>query len=241
MSNGTWRKVAAVLAGCALVAVGTDAVTYAATGDSLLLGKINKSGTTTTVTNTGRGPVLNLNGGKLYPPLKVNSKKKVVNFNADLLDGKDSKALEPGVTRLTIGSGDLDTVSSHLFTTTIPAGWYQFTLAGVINSSTMTDDFVCLMGDLDLLLAPVPDYAHGYYTYDQGSFDSARRGVVGHTAIQRVRPGSTVVFGCQISGTGPATQAQPITFSYRAVPAPVTKAGTLYDPTPRMMHRLTGN
>ena len=239
MSNGTWRKVAAVLAGCALVAVGTDAVTYAATGDSLILGKINKSGGTTTVTNTGRGPVLSLNGGKLYPPLKVNSKKKVANFNADLLDGKDSKALEPGITRLWMGAEDLNTADPHLFTTTLPAGWYQFTLAGILNSETSTDSFVCFMGDIDLLLAE--NYAQGYYTYDQGDFDGPRRGVIGHSAIQRVRPGASIVYGCQISGTGPATQAQPISFSARAVPVPVLKKGPAYDVTPRMMHRLTGN
>lgn len=44
MISGTSRKVAAVLVGCAMVVVGTDVATYAATGQSLILGKINKAG-----------------------------------------------------------------------------------------------------------------------------------------------------------------------------------------------------
>ena len=90
MRKHTFQKIAALLAGCAMVVVGTDAITYAATGHSLILGKINKAGTTTSVVNIGRGPVLNLVGGKPYPPLKVNSKVRVANFNADLNDGLES-------------------------------------------------------------------------------------------------------------------------------------------------------
>jgi hypothetical protein len=242
MSKGTWKKVAAVLAGCALVVVGTDAVTYSATGHSLILGKINKAGTTTSVVNTGRGPVLNLSGGKLYPPLKVNSKKVVTSFNADLLDGKHASQLAPGVTRLGIGRANITTATSRLYTVKIPAGWYQFTLAGVVSSTTNTDSFVCLMGDLHLLVPEPPadpDYANGYYTYDQGSLDAGRKGVIGETTVMKVRSGATVVYGCMASGVGPLTQGQPITFTYRAVPTPRSKTGTPYDPSPRILQRIT--
>ena len=239
MSTHTWQKIAGLLAGCAMVVVGTDAVTYAATGNSLILGKINKSGTATTVVNTGRGPVLDLQGGKLYPPLKVNSRKKVANLNADLLDGKDSKDLVPGVTRLGIGSGDITTATPRFYTAKIAPGWYQFTIAGLVTSSTGTDSFVCFMGDKGLLTPGPADTVHGFYAYDQGAFDAGRKGVVGHTAMMKVRPGATLLYGCSVSGTGPITQGQPITFSYRAVPPPTIKTGTPFDVTPREAHRLT--
>ena len=192
--------------------------------------------------NAGRGAVLNLIGGKTYPPLKVNSKKKVANLNADLIDGLNSTQLAPGVTRLTIGPGPISTSTTRFYTVKIPAGWYQFTLAGVVSSTTSTDSLTCLMGDLHLLVVQPPaepDYANGYYTHDQGALDAVRKGVMGETAIMKVRAGATVVYGCAANGTGPLTQGQPITFTYRAVPAPTIKTGTRYDPTPRVVPRLT--
>jgi len=235
----TFQKIAALLAGCAMVVVGTDAITYAATGHSLILGKINKAGTTTSVVNTGRGPVLNLVGGKPYPPIKVNSNKRVANFNADLIDGLDSKQLVPGVTRLSIGTGDLNLTDGTFFKVALAPGWYQFSLNGLLNSSTDTDGWVCLMGDFNLLSAPANDSAHGFYTYDQGKFDAnGRRGVISNTAMMRVLTGAKVIYGCSGSGTGPISQSQPVTFSYRAVPKPTIKTGAPFDISPRMMHRI---
>ena len=237
MNKQTWQKIAGLVAGCALVVVGTDAITYAGTGNSLILGKINKSGGTTTVVNTGRGPVLSLDGGKLYPPLKVNSKKKVANLNADLIDGLHASQLQPPTGRLGITSADLTTSETRYYKLKIPAGWYHFTLAGLLTSGTNTDSFTCIVGDLGKILAG--NVAAGYYTYDTGKFDGPRGGVVNHSAIMHVAAGSTLVYFCAVSGTGPATQVQPITISYRSVPAPTLKVGTQFTPSPRAAQRLT--
>jgi hypothetical protein len=70
--------------------VSLDYVSYAATGDSFLLGKPNAASTTTSLTRTTNGPVLALNSQAGQPPLTVNRPVKAPNLNADLLDGLDS-------------------------------------------------------------------------------------------------------------------------------------------------------
>jgi len=228
-------SVVAVIGAAVVLVAGMDLATYAGTGDSLLLGKINKSGTTTTVNNLGRGPVLNLVGGKPYPPLRVNSKKKVANFNADLLDGRSIEQLQPATGRLSITSADLLTSATRYYKTTIPAGWYDFTIWGFVTSTTTTDGYTCLIGDLAKLT--VNDYT-GLYAADQGALDAGRRGVVSASSIHRVLPGATVVYACSASGTGPLVQRLPITFSYRKVSDPTTKVGTPFTPRAVVRHKL---
>ena len=84
----------AVVGMAALLVVGFDAVTYAATGSSLLLGRVNKASTVTTVQNTGNGAALALvTRSAGYPPFTTNAKGLVPNLfagraaNADRLGG----------------------------------------------------------------------------------------------------------------------------------------------------------
>jgi hypothetical protein len=73
----------AVVGVAALLVVGFDAVTYAATGSSLLLGRVNKAGTVTTVANTGNGAALALvTRSPAYPPFTTNAKGLVPNLFA---------------------------------------------------------------------------------------------------------------------------------------------------------------
>jgi hypothetical protein len=78
----------------ALLVIGFDAVTYAATGSSLLLGRVNKAGTVTTVANTGNGAALSLvTRSTASAPFTTNAKGLVPNLfagraaNADRLGG----------------------------------------------------------------------------------------------------------------------------------------------------------
>lgn len=76
------RGLAAVGA-AALLIVGFDGVTYAATGNSLLLGKWNMAGATTVVSNTGSGAALDLRvSSPGTPPLTVNSSAVVPQLHA---------------------------------------------------------------------------------------------------------------------------------------------------------------
>src|SRR5690242_13453267 len=87
-------RVLAVFGAVALLVVGVNAAAYAATGKSLILGKTNKASKTTTIQNTKSGAALSLKTkSKSSAPLKVNGTGKVVNLNADRVDGLDGVAL----------------------------------------------------------------------------------------------------------------------------------------------------
>jgi len=77
------RTLAVIGAGVLLFAA-SDAITYAATGSSLVLGAINRATSLTTIQNTGPGSALRLvTSSSATPPLIVNGKGKVTNLYAD--------------------------------------------------------------------------------------------------------------------------------------------------------------
>ena len=68
----------------AVLVVGVGGFAYGATGGSFLLGKSNKAGFSTTLTNTGSGVALKLfTKSSLSAPFSTNAKGKVVNLYAD--------------------------------------------------------------------------------------------------------------------------------------------------------------
>ena len=70
-----------------ILIVGFDAVTFAATGSSLLLGRLNQAGGVTTIQNTGPGPALNLlTKSSASPPFTTNAKGVVPNLRASTAD-----------------------------------------------------------------------------------------------------------------------------------------------------------
>ena len=77
------ERALAVFGAATLLIVGFDAVTFAATGSSLILGHANKAAAVTTVQNTGKGAALNLVTSKsTYPPITTNATGLVKNLNA---------------------------------------------------------------------------------------------------------------------------------------------------------------
>ena len=79
-----FEKPLAVIGAAALMFMATDAVTYAATGSSLVLGRLNQANATTTIQNTGTTPALKLvTKSAATAPLVVNGKGKVTNLYAD--------------------------------------------------------------------------------------------------------------------------------------------------------------
>jgi hypothetical protein len=90
----SWKGALATVAAAALLVTGVDYATFAANGDSLILGHLNQANATTVLTKHGPGPALRLNsGGPGSPALAVDSKAKVAKLNADMVDGKHAKAL----------------------------------------------------------------------------------------------------------------------------------------------------
>lgn len=78
-------RLPAFAAGAIFALVVGSGTAVAATGGKFILGKSNTAGTTTSLTNKS-GTALSLKSGR-GPALKVNNGRKVVNLNADKLDG----------------------------------------------------------------------------------------------------------------------------------------------------------
>ncbi len=112
-----------------LLVISLDYLAFASTGQSLILGKSNSANKATTLTRTTSGPALDLkvkNG--VGAPIKVNTKGRVGNFNADLVDGKHAADL--GVrTRIYNYNVSRTATSNMAFNLPgVPAGTYLATL-----------------------------------------------------------------------------------------------------------------
>jgi hypothetical protein len=78
------RKVATVAVAVLATVTVSDVLTYAATGSSLVLGKLNTAKTTTIIQNTGTAPALKLaTKSSATAPMIVNGKGKVTNLYSD--------------------------------------------------------------------------------------------------------------------------------------------------------------
>lgn len=85
---------ATVLAAAVVLGLAVDGAAYAATGSSLVLGRLNTAGTTTTLESTGTGPALRLAvASSAAAPFSTNARGKVVGLDADRLDGLDASSL----------------------------------------------------------------------------------------------------------------------------------------------------
>jgi hypothetical protein len=84
----------AVVSAIAVSTLALDGIAFAATGSSLVLGKLNTS-TTTTVIQGGSAPVLSLRSSTATAvPFAVNGTGRVVNLNADRIDSLDATQLQ---------------------------------------------------------------------------------------------------------------------------------------------------
>ena len=241
-------NVVAVTTASLVLVAGFDLATYAATGDSLILGRVNKTAATTTVTNTGRGPVLDLNGGKLYPPLKVNSKKKVANLNADTVDGFDASVLEPGLTRIVLAAAGSTPPSSPVYhRVALAKGTYQAAITGIANNPTDSGigDIECVVGDQETLYADPanPDYSALFAVQEDLAVVYGGFALVGTSALFKMPAGHHVIYTCTSHAASGAVVVQsPMTVTFRKVVAKVTTvSGPVWTPpAPRTASRLTG-
>lgn len=215
-----WRTALAVVGAAAVLAAGADSIAFAATGDSLLLGKTNKAGKTTTV-KSAKGPALSLKTKKNAAPFAVSSNKKVAKLNADAVDGLGAAQLEPPTYRVVAAPRGVSVPLYAYRTFKLPPGRYQVGMSGLWDMDNGTGSWTCLAGDYQLLLAN--DVA-GLYAVDTGDETSA----VSANALATVGKGRTVIAGCRLDG--PGTPTFPATITFRAVNGVSDVAGTPFTP-----------
>jgi hypothetical protein len=182
MKKATSRALAVVGAAAVLV-VGFDAATYAATGSSLLMGRINTANKTTVVKNTGSGPAMSLlTKSAASAPFKTNAKGRVANLNADKVDGLEAAAIiAAGRQATTLGGSSKAQILTAAKTTTsvtyrssggrsgnttyqlpsVPAGTYLVTIAGRVSLNTAgsagsPNTLTCTLGDRGVILFGTP-------------------------------------------------------------------------------------
>ncbi|WP_460793606.1 hypothetical protein [Nocardioides pacificus] len=95
MTHFSFRSFLQAVALAVALVLAIDYASFAATGQSMVLGKLNKANQVTTVVRTNAGPALSLVTKPGSPPFKVKQPAKVANLNADRVDGLDSSQLAP--------------------------------------------------------------------------------------------------------------------------------------------------
>lgn len=153
ITPSTWRSAVAVLSAAALLTVGADAVSYAATGHSVLLGKSNTASRSTTITNNGSGPRSRSGPGKRSPSLSVTSSKLVKHLNAERLGDLKVNQVAPTTTRLRTGTAGAPMPVPNLYEVSVPTGDYLVSMFGLYSSSDANPFLVCTLIDEQKLLA----------------------------------------------------------------------------------------
>jgi hypothetical protein len=188
-----------------LAPLGADTVAFAATGHSLVAGKLNSSSTPTVVKNTGKGPALVLRSKGRSPSLGVSSERLVKRLNADRLDGQHAEDLAPVTHRLTIMSPGEKLTAARFFRVRLPAGDYLITLNGLISGRGTK---YCLLADPQRFASDTPEAVLADHT------EGFR---VGGTTVATL-DGQELVVGCNAFDTDQEpTAVTPVTVSFREV------------------------
>lgn len=134
--------VLALVAVCSVSFVAHDVASYAATGQSLILGKRNTAGATTTLEVTRPGAAFNLVTKPGSPPLRVNRRARVANLNADLVDGQDATALQTRALRFTVQPRSGSSTVLDVPLAPVPTGSYLISYSVTLQA---VDDTVCYL------------------------------------------------------------------------------------------------
>jgi hypothetical protein len=162
----------ATVSAAALVVVGLDYTTYAVTGDSLLLGRINHAGSTTTIVRHGSGVALALKSGHRSPSLRVSSTARVRRLNADLLDGSNASELATHVVSYRAGErGDI-VAGAGFWRVNVAPGIYQVSFKAFVIPDAVAPgesvDVICGVADLNTIGPNTRVYTADSATYSNG-------------------------------------------------------------------------
>lgn len=213
------------LGAAALLVVGVDYTTYAVTGSSLLLGRVNHSDSRTVVIRDGPGAALSLRSEAGSPSLRVSSDTRVPRLNADLLDGRHGWQLTTRVVSYRAGArGDVEP-GLAFWRLDLEPGAYQasfkaFLVPDAVPQGT-TVDVICGLADLNTLGPNTTVYAADSATYSN-QFPTLMSGADTVRIAQGADPGMV----CTTSNNQNFTLFKPFTSSWNRVDKRTVKTAT---------------
>jgi hypothetical protein len=230
------RAAVTTVAAAGVLVAGADLVSYAATGNPLILGHSNSAGGTTALRNTGRGPALSLNNIKSAPPLVVNSSKVVKHLDADKLDGLSANQVNPAVVEYRLGSSGTISNDDHFFIVPAPAGDQRFTMTGIWTSTQSADSIECLVFD-KRYLNDTTNLHYIFAAFNKSESDPDANFIQQGNYVHFTKH-QKLLLGCSTSGdTGTvSTAGGPIVFAFHKVHANV-KHGTPFAPKSSIRNR----
>lgn len=190
----TRKATMATAAAAALLILGIDATTYAATGDSLLLGKVNQANRATVIERTQPGPVLRLTTRSAADaPFRTNATGRVNRLNADRVDGKNASALATRAITFRAGSRGQVFSPGGMWSTPVQPGLYEVTFSAMLldQSAPGPANFICGALDIETFGSDNPRiYVAASAAYFGGTNGGPPAAVSGAATV-RVRQGET--------------------------------------------------
>ncbi len=139
----TLRTLLTTIGAAVVLALAANTVALGATGHALILGKTSKTSRITTLKRTGDGPALKLHTRtSSSAPFATNAHGKVVNLDADTVDGLDASVLRnhsivfTGI-KATPGSNFAGSIS-------VPDGTYAFSYSALLDGAESGSAFCAL-------------------------------------------------------------------------------------------------
>jgi len=149
------KGAVATVTAAALLIICLDYTTYAATGDSLILGRKNTTAKPTQLVRRTDGPALSLkSAGNARPSLRVSSWARVPRLNADRVDGLHASRLSSRAVTYVIGRRGEVVPGARTWSLDIAPGQYQLTfkvLASPAETPDQVGGMICGVVDLDTL------------------------------------------------------------------------------------------
>ena len=172
----SFKSAAATVTAAALLVIGIDFTTYAATGDSLIVGRKNTTQRPTQLVRRNDGPALWLKSvGDARPSLRVSSSARVPGLNADRVDGLHAESLSSDAVTYVVGSRGQVVAGAGAWPLDIAPGAYQVTfkvVAAPAETPGQVGGMICGVVDLDTL-GPDTDV----YTADSGNVVDGGTGI----------------------------------------------------------------
>lgn len=187
------KTVLTVLGAVTVLVLAGNTVVLAATGNALILGKSNSANNITAVTRTTAGSALKLTTTSSSSPLTLNGTGKVVNLNADKIDGLDSTAL--GGRSYVFIPKQYTGVAGVFYDLPLPSGTYLISYSNFINSAD-PGGIQCFINQAN----PTGDDVYTGYSsivnVDGGGWDPSLTG----TGLVTKKSTNQIVVGCNSDG-----------------------------------------